>query len=346
MDTTASEDIANLTSVMPSYDTGAFGNCTDDVHELRKTYLPPIYSMIFFVGFLGNIMAICVYTFRMRPWKSSTIIMFNLACTDLLYLISLPFLIHYYANGEHWVFGDFLCKFIRFSFHFNLYSSILFLTCFSIFRYFAIVHPIRSVSVRKKSWAVVACAASWLISLVAVSPINFLITSKMQENRSICLDLTSSENVDVIRWYTWFLSALAFYLPLFTVTLCYTVIIYTLATGPHTQNPYKQKARKLAFLLLVVFYMCFLPFHVFRMARIELRLYPVSCEVENQLHTAYVISRPLAAVNTCGNLLLYAIISDNFQQAIQSLLRCKLSNLMQQTRSSSDFSIWNSKVVN
>ncbi|XP_053241262.1 2-oxoglutarate receptor 1-like [Podarcis raffonei] len=337
MDATAFENATNQTSALPSYAAVAVENCTDDVHGLRKSYLPPLYGMIFSVGFPGNIMAICVYTFKMRPWKSSTIIMFNLACTDLLYLSSLPFLIHYYANGEHWVFGDFMCKFIRFGFHFNLYSSILFLTCFSIFRYIAIVHPIQSFSVRKKAWAVAACVASWVISLLAMGPLNFLFTSTMEENKSLCLDLTSSENVDVIRWYNWFLTGLAFYLPLITVTLCYTVIIYTLATGPHTQNPYKQKARRLAFFLLVVFYVCFLPFHIFRVVRIELRLYRVSCDIENHIHAAYILSRPLAALNTCGNLLLYAIISDNFQQAVQSLLRCKLSHLMQQTGGSSDF---------
>uniref|UniRef100_A0A8D2L8K1 G-protein coupled receptors family 1 profile domain-containing protein n=2 Tax=Varanus komodoensis TaxID=61221 RepID=A0A8D2L8K1_VARKO len=337
MDTTVPEDTANSTHTLPTYDVSALENCTDNVHELRKTYLPAVYSTIFLVGFLGNVVAICVYIFKMRPWRSSTIIMFNLACTDLLYLSSLPFLIHYYANGEHWIFGDFLCKFIRFGFHFNLYSSIFFLTCFSIFRYFAIVHPIRSFCVRKKSWAVIACTVSWILSLVAVSPVNLLITSKMQENRSVCLDLSSSDNVDIIRLYAWILSALAFYLPLLTVTLCYAVIIYTLATGPHTQSPYKRKARKLAFLLLVVFYLCFLPFHVFRVVRLELRLYQLSCTVENHIHAAYVISRPLAAANTCCNLLLYALISDNFQQAIQSLLRCKLHHLIQQAASSGDF---------
>lgn len=335
MATAVSEEAANQTIMLARHDAFALGNCTDEVRELKKSYLPPVYGLIFLVSFPGNLIAIFVYTFKMRPWKSSTIIMFNLACTDLLYLASLPFLIHYYASGENWVFGDFMCKFIRFGFHFNLYSSILFLTCFSIFRYFAIVHPIRSLSVQKKAWAIVACLAAWVTSLVAVTPVNFLITSATQDNRSICLDLSSSENLDVLWWYTWLLTGLAFYVPLITVTLCYAVIIYTLATGPHTHNLHKKKARKLAYLFLVVFYVCFLPFHVFRVARIELRLHPISCNVENQIHVAYVISRPLAALNTCGNLLLYAIVSDKFQQAILSFLGCKL-DYIPKTRSNSD----------
>uniref|UniRef100_A0A8B9ZZK7 G-protein coupled receptors family 1 profile domain-containing protein n=2 Tax=Anas TaxID=8835 RepID=A0A8B9ZZK7_9AVES len=309
--------------------TGDFPNCTDVEATLKTLYLPIMYSIIFLVGFPGNVIAICVYSFKMRPWKSSTIIMMNLALTDLLYLTSLPFLIHYYASGEHWIFGEFMCKFIRFGFHFNLYSSILFLTCFSIFRYMVIVHPMKFFHVQRKRWTAVACAAIWMISLAAVIPVNFLISSKEEENRSLCLDLTSSENLGTIRWYNWLLTSLAFFLPLLTVTLCYAFIICTLATGLQARAGYKQKARRLAIVLLVVFYVCFLPFHVFRIARLELRFCMANCHVEKQIHAAYIISRPLAALNTCGNLLLYVVIGGAFQQAILSLSRCKWRKYIQ-----------------
>ncbi|XP_035412985.1 2-oxoglutarate receptor 1-like [Cygnus atratus] len=328
---TTGENIAIPTSWQPTK--GDFPNCTDVEASLKTLYLPIMYSIIFLVGFPGNVIAICVYSFKMRPWKSSTIIMLNLALTDLLYLTSLPFLIHYYASGEHWIFGEFMCKFIRFGFHFNLYSSILFLTCFSIFRYMVIVHPMKFFHVQRKRWTAVACAAIWMISLAAVSPVNFLISSKEEENRSLCLDLTSSENLGTIRWYNWLLTSLAFFLPLLTVTLCYVFIICTLATGLQAQTGYKQKARRLTIVLLVVFYVCFLPFHVFRIARLELRLCTTNCHVEKQIHAAYIISRPLAALNTCGNLLLYIMIGGAFQQAVLSLSRCKWSKYIQRPRS-------------
>lgn len=300
---------------------GYFPNCTDVEVSLKTLYLPVMYSLIFLVGFPGNVIAICVYSFKMRPWKSSTIIMLNLALTDLLYLTSLPFLIHYYASGEHWVFGGFLCKFIRFGFHFNLYSSILFLTCFSAFRYMVIVHPMKFFHVQRKRWTAVACAAIWVISLAAVSPINFLISSKEEQNRSLCLDFTSSENLGAIRWYNWLLTSLAFFLPLVTVTLCYALIICALATGPQTRASYKQKARRLAIVLLVVFYVCFLPFHVFQVIRIELRVRVASCNLKNTILFIFILTKPLAALNTFGNLLLYVVAGDSFQHAIFSLLK-------------------------
>ncbi|KAM9203381.1 2-oxoglutarate receptor 1-like [Mergus octosetaceus] len=328
---TTGENLASPTSWQLSI--GDFPNCTDVEATLKTLYLPIMYSIVFLVGFPGNVIAICVYSFKMRPWKSSTIIMMNLALTDLLYLTSLPFLIHYYASGEHWIFGEFMCKFIRFGFHFNLYSSILFLTCFSIFRYMVIVHPMKFFHVQRKRWTAVACTAIWMISLAAVIPVNFLISSKEEENRSLCLDLTSSENLGTIRWYNWLLTSLAFFLPLLTVTLCYAFIICTLATGLQARAGYKQKARRLAIVLLVVFYVCFLPFHVFRIARLELRFCMANCHVEKQIHAAYIISRPLAALNTCGNLLLYVVIGGAFQQAILSLSRCKWRKYIQRPES-------------
>lgn len=327
------DGLANA-SDFPDY-AAALGNCTDEKISLKMHYLPVIYSIIFLVGFPGNAVAISTYIFKMRPWRSSTIIMLNLACTDLLYLTSLPFLIHYYASGENWIFGEFMCKFIRFGFHFNLYSSILFLTCFSIFRYIVIIHPMSCFSIHKTRWTVVACAVVWIISLVAVMPMTFLITSTNMTNRSTCLDLTSSDDLSTIKWYNLILTATTFCLPLVIVTLCYTTIINTLTHGPQTQSCLKQKARRLTVLLLLVFYICFLPFHVLRVIRIESRLLSISCSIENHIHEAYIVSRPLAALNTFGNLLLYVVVSNNFQQAICSIVRCKESGDLEQAKKAS-----------
>uniref|UniRef100_A0A8C5NUX8 Oxoglutarate (alpha-ketoglutarate) receptor 1 n=1 Tax=Jaculus jaculus TaxID=51337 RepID=A0A8C5NUX8_JACJA len=316
-------------------DSAALGNCTDEQSSLKMHYLPIIYSIMFLVGFPGNALAISTYVFKMRPWKSSTIILLNLAWTDLLYLTSFPFLIHYYASGENWIFGDFMCKFIRFGFHFHLYNSILFLTCFSVFRYLVIIHPISCFSIQKTRWTVVACAGVWVISLVAVMPMTFLITSTTMTNRSACLDLTSSDDLMAIKWYNLILTATTFCLPLVIVTLCYTTIINTLSRGPQTHSCLKQKARRLIALLLFVFYVCFLPFHILRVIRIESRLLSISCTMKRLIHEAYIVSRPLAALNTFGDLLLYVVVSSNFRQAISSVVRCRRSGDLEQAKKAS-----------
>ncbi|NWV03292.1 OXGR1 protein, partial [Ptilonorhynchus violaceus] len=294
-------------------------SCKDEDFLQVKSYLTILYSLIFLVCFPGNIVTILVYFVKMRPWKSSTIIMLNLAITDLLYVVTLPFFIHYYANGDNWIFGDFMCKFIHFCFYLNMYSGIIFLSCFSVFRFLVVVHPIKCLFLRKRRWVVVTCAVVWMICLVALSPLAILIVPSHRQNRTICPDLATAEDLNTTRWYNWILTVFAFFLPLLTVTLCYMLIICTLATGPHTRACYKQKAHRLAVVLLVVFYVCFLPFHVCQEIHLELRLQPVSCRLKKMILFMFVVTKPLAALNAFGNLLLYVALGDNFQQAILSL---------------------------
>ncbi|NXL95202.1 OXGR1 protein, partial [Alectura lathami] len=294
-------------------------SCKDEDFLQVKSYLSSIYSLIFLVCFPGNIVTIFMYLVKMRPWKSSTIFMLNLSITDLLYVATLPFFIHYSANGNNWIFGNFMCKFIHFGFNFNMYSGIIFLSCFSIFRFLVVVHPIRCFFIQKKRWAVVTCMVVWIVSLAVISPLAILITTKRTHNRTTCPDLSFVEELNITRWYSWLLTIFGFVFPLLTVTLCYVLIIYTLANGPHTRTFYKQKARRLVVVLLVVFYVCFLPFHVFQGIRIELRMRAASCYIKNTILFMYILTKPLAALNTFGNLLLYVVAGDNFQQAILSL---------------------------
>ncbi|MEE6470871.1 hypothetical protein FKM82_009091 [Ascaphus truei] len=298
-------------------------NCTDVQIDyfLKVYYLPTMYSIIFIVGFPGNIIAISVYVLKMRPWRTSIIILLNIAITDLLHLGSLPFLVFNYANQERWTLGDFICKIIRIVFHFNLYGNILFLTCFSIFRYFVIVYPLKFHSIHKRRWAVIACAAVWVIALIEVLPMAFLMTEI--KDTVACMDFAVSVDTYNLRWYNAFLTTLGFAMPLVVVTLCYTSINCSLANGPYTNDTYKKKARRLVVILLVVFYACFLPLHVLRALRIETRINPVDCKYEKHIDATYTASRPLASLNTFGNLLLYVAVGGNFQEAIQSVYKCK-----------------------
>ncbi|XP_077340736.1 2-oxoglutarate receptor 1 [Lithobates pipiens] len=296
-------------------------NCTSvTVDSIIKVYfLPTMYSIIFIVGFPGNIISISVYVLKMRPWRTSIIILLNLAITDLMHLSSLPFLVYNYVNQEHWTLGDFTCKLIRIVFHFNLYGSILFLTCFSIFRYIVIVHPMKFHSIHKRRWAVIACAAVWVIALIEVLPM--VIFMRDIQDTVACMDFAVSLERYNVRWYNACLTTIGFALPLLVVTLCYTCINCSLANGPYTEDAQKKKARRLVVILLIVFYVCFFPLHIFRAIRIETRLHLVNCVYEKHIHAIYLASRPIASLNTFGNLLLYVLVGGNFQQAVQSIYK-------------------------
>ncbi|KAM4620422.1 P2Y purinoceptor 3 [Polymixia lowei] len=106
-----------------------------------------------------------------RRWNTSLIYMMNLATTDLMYGLSLPFLVASYVLRDRWVFGDFMCRLVRFLFYFNLYCSIFFLTCISVHRYLGICHPMRTITLESKRAVKGTCTLVWLVVFILTCPI-------------------------------------------------------------------------------------------------------------------------------------------------------------------------------
>ncbi|XP_076839409.1 2-oxoglutarate receptor 1a.1 isoform X2 [Brachyhypopomus gauderio] len=309
--------------VSSAFGNGPSGNCTDVDSLMMHYYLPVMYSAIFAVGVPGNVTSLLVYLTKVRPWKSSSIIMVNLATTDLLYVLSMPFLAYYYAQADSWTMGEFMCRFVRFGFYFNLYGSILFLTCLAVFRYVAVVHPLQVQRAKQKRWGLLACALAWMLAAAQVVPMFHLIYTVQQDNVTYCLDLASNDPQQ-IWWYTWMLTVLGFLLPLLVVCACYACIVKRLTTGPHTERRSHVRARRLISLVIVCFVVCFFPYHVLRALRIHTRRTPnCSCMMVRGVHAAYVVTRPVAALNSVFNLGLYTLAGGRFRQALKSLL-CKV----------------------
>ncbi|XP_062303390.1 2-oxoglutarate receptor 1-like [Osmerus eperlanus] len=298
-------------------------NCTNVDRLTKRYYLPVMYTLIFIVGLVGNLLAISTYLVKLRPWTSSSIIMVNLAVTDLLYVLSMPFLVYYYTNGDSWTLGDFMCRFVRFGFHFNLYGSILFLTCLAVFRYMVVKYPLRTPQIQQKRWSILACALVWVIAAAEVIPMLTMISLVETNNKTYCLDFASNDPA-VLWWYGWLLTVMGFLLPLVVVCVCCAGIFRELAKGPYTQNPRRARARRTNVVILAVFVVCFLPYHVLRVLRVDTRRKPETpCMLERGVHAAYILSRPLAGLNTFFNLALYTLAGDKFQQAFQSMFKLK-----------------------
>lgn len=147
-------------------------SCSID-ESYKYVILPLCYSLTFLLSLVLN-STVLLRSYRCksgRQWNTSLIYMVNLASTDLMYSFSLPFLVASYVMRDHWVFGDFMCRLVRFLFYFNLYCSIFFLTCISVHRYMGICHPIRTITLESKRAVRGICAAVWVVVFILTCPI-------------------------------------------------------------------------------------------------------------------------------------------------------------------------------
>lgn len=291
-------------------------NCTNVDALMKRYYLPVAYTVIFVVGLVGNMTSLGIYLTKLRPLNSSSIIMVNLAVTDLLYVLTLPFLVYYYSNGDIWTLGDVMCRFVRFGFYVNLYGSILSLTCLAVFRCVVVTKPLLAARVQQSVWGLIACSVVWIIAIAEITPMLTMISLGVQNNKTYCLDFASATTqVNKLRFYSLILAVLGFLVPLIVVFLCCLCIVKKLANGPNNNCPRRKKARYTTMLILVVFVLCFLPYHVLRVWRIETRMTNVSCMTSHAVHAAYILSRPLAGFNTFFNLAFYTLSGDKFRRA-------------------------------
>ncbi|KAM9319787.1 P2Y purinoceptor 2-like [Gastrophryne carolinensis] len=285
--------------------------------DFKYVLLPVSYGIVFCVGLILNILALYIFLFRIKPWNASTTYMFNLAISDMLYVISLPLLIYYYSKGDDWPFGMALCKIVKFLFYTNMYCSIFFLLCISIHRFLGICYPMKSMGWLKVRNARIICVVVWVVIISFQSPILYFVTTSSNGDNTICHDTSRVDLFDDFVTYSSVNLVLLFCIPFVTIIICYSLMTRTLmqpsAASSDTSNS-KKKSIKMIIIVLTVFIICFLPFHINRTLYYYFRKLDLECHVLNAINMAYKVTRPLASANSCLDPILYFLAGQTIRR--------------------------------
>ncbi|MEQ2308741.1 P2Y purinoceptor 4 [Ameca splendens] len=301
--------------------TSVFNSSCRFNEEFKYILLPVSYSLVFVIGFILNALALWMFI-KMRPWNPSTVYMFHLALSDFLYVLSLPTLIYYYANRSHWPFGLAACKIIRFLFYANLYCSILFLTCISVHRYLGICHPIKVLTMVKPRHAHLVCGSVWCVVTVCLVPNLIFVTISRRDNDTLCHDTTHQDAFEQYVDYSSVVMVLLFGIPFIVILVCYCLMARTLCqprrglSSSQQATGSRRKSIKLIIVVLVVFAVSFVPFHITRTLYYTSRVLKLNCKFLNIVNFTYKITRPLASVNSCIDPILYFLAGDHYRSKL------------------------------
>ncbi|XP_044521919.1 P2Y purinoceptor 2 [Gracilinanus agilis] len=310
-----SETILWNQSVNDSLDINPLGYKCKFNEGFKYVLLPVSYGVVCVLGLCLNALALYIFLCRIKTWNSTTTFMFNLAISDTLYVVSLPLLIYYYAHGDHWPFSTALCKVVRFLFYTNLYGSILFLLCISIHRFLGICYPLQSLQWGQVRYARQVAAVVWIVVIGCQSPVLYFVTTSDRADLVTCHDTSSPDLFDSFVAYSSAILVLLFALPFLVILVCYTLMVRQLlrpTTGQARLPRSKRKSLRMIALVLVVFALCFLPFHVTRTLYYTFRYLDVGCTSLNAINIAYKVTRPLASANSCLDPVLYFLAGQRF----------------------------------
>lgn len=283
--------------------------------EFKYILLPVSYGIVFVVGLCLNLLALYVFIFRIKTWNAATTYMFNLAMSDTLYVVSLPLLVYYYAMADNWPFGVGLCKIVRFLFYTNLYGSILFLLCLSIHRFLGICFPLKSLEWGQVRYARWVSGIVWVVVIACQAPVLYFVTTSPRCDSITCHDTSAKDLFGEFVIYSTVMLVLMFCIPFLIIIVCYCMMARKLLKPIHgttRMSPSKKKSVKMIIIVLVVFIVCFLPFHITRTLYYYFRTCDLSCETLNAINLAYKITRPLASTNSCLDPILYFMSGQKF----------------------------------
>ncbi|XP_028262147.1 P2Y purinoceptor 1-like [Parambassis ranga] len=287
--------------------------------NFTHAFLPPVFVTVFVVGTISNIWGLrSVYT----SWNNIgniNIFMFNLGVADLLYLFTLPFLVYYYARQSEWLFGQPFCKVTRFCFNLNLYGSIGFLTCISIYRYLGIVHPMKVMGKITSRHSLTISALVWILVIIQIIPDMFF-DKNDDRLRNACFDTTSGNLTADYLPYSIGWAVTGFALPLVIILVCYGHVMVVLARKANVNPILKQRCLRLVVILVILFSICFIPYHVFRNLNLATRILKrdgICHHIFNDIYIAHQVGRGLACLNSAINPLIYIVGNDDFLLKLQ-----------------------------
>ncbi|XP_038179333.1 C-C chemokine receptor type 1 [Arvicola amphibius] len=289
------------------------------VRAFGAGFLPPLYSLVFIIGVIGNILVILVLMQYRRLRSMTSIYLFNLAISDLVFLSTLPFWIDYKLKGN-WVFGDAMCKLLSGFYYLGLYSEIFFIILLTIDRYLAIVHAVFALRARTVVFGITTSIITWALAILASIPGLYFYKTQWEFTHHTCSPHYPFESLKQWKQFQALkLNLLGLILPLSVMIICYTGIISILLRRPSEK---KVKAVRLIFVITLLFFLLWTPYNltVFVSAFQDV-LFTNQCEQSKQLDLAIQVTEVIAYTHCCVNPVIYVFVGERFRKYLRQLFQ-------------------------
>ncbi|XP_062396224.1 hydroxycarboxylic acid receptor 3-like [Sardina pilchardus] len=293
-----------------------------DKGQVLVQVLPPILILEFVFGVMGNGLALWIF-YHMRPWRSSTVFLFNLALADFLLNVALPMRAGYYLSGIDWKLGDPLCRVSLFMLAMNRGGSILFLTAVAVDRYLRVAYPHHALNSMTVARAACAAALLWVVTIAL--NVSILAESKLKvtnDTTTKCESFGDENKYHNVVFFVIFLISLSI------IIFCTTHTYAQLRRRRMDRNARIRRIMRSLTLVTVMFTVCFLPCNITRLLIWLRNAQSTDYESVESLEMAFYITISLTYLNSMLDPALYYFSSPPFQKTLNEMV----TNLTQRRR--------------
>ncbi|XP_060945087.1 G-protein coupled receptor 183 [Limanda limanda] len=317
----------NITQISASDSLNQSG-CDVFVYQRAAVVLFPIfYSVVFLISVCGNSLVLYVICQRKHKFNSTSIYLVNLALSDTLFTLALPGRITYYIRHFDWPFGDFLCRLTTLLFFANTYAGIGFMTCISLDRYLAMVHPHQLQCLRSARVVRRVCCLVWALVSLQTVPLMFRSMLREHQGRRTCMEYFTFEGSSSTPYLLLLACAVSFCCPLAIILGCYAKIKLKLraaarqstVTGRSRRN---HRANTIILVILLTFITCFSPYHLNVMQFMSRKInHQPSCEELRAFKISLQMTVSLMNLNCCLDPVIYFFAIKTYKKRVMSLFK-------------------------
>ncbi|XP_062389408.1 G-protein coupled receptor 183 [Sardina pilchardus] len=297
--------------------------------EVAHIIFPIFYTIVFFISLLGNSLVLLITCQRQQKVNATSIYLMNLAVSDALFTLALPGRITYYVRKFDWPFGDVLCRVTAVLFYSNTYAGIAFMTCISLDRYLAMVHPHRAQGLRKVQTARRVSCLVWTIVILETAPFLFRTMVQESQGRRTCMEYFNLQASPALPYALLAACTVGFGFPLGLILFCYTRIRLKLS---RSSNPVVERsgrsgrAKSIILVILATFLVCFSPYHITIMQfMVRNLLAEPTCDDLKGFKMALQVTVSLMNLNCCLDPLIYFFAIKTYKRRVVSFFKLRLS---------------------
>uniref|UniRef100_A0A8C2XDI3 Leukotriene B4 receptor 2a n=1 Tax=Cyclopterus lumpus TaxID=8103 RepID=A0A8C2XDI3_CYCLU len=257
-----------------------------------------ILSLVFLLGFPGNLFIIWSVLARARRHSVTTLLILNLAIADGSLMALTPFFVVYLVM-KRWVFGNVMCKLLFYLCLVNMYASIQLIMLMSIYRLVAVLWPQRVTVITGRKAVLRGLAVLWVLVMVASVPA-MIFRNENREGHALVCEAAHQERSHVVLQYTLEL-VLGFLVPYAVIVVSYICILRRLR-----QTKFRRRIRSEKLILAIVLTFClfWLPYHVINMVQVRPVLLSTG-RLNTIWHKSRAVTSSIAFISSCANPVLY-----------------------------------------
>lgn len=253
----------------------------------------------------------------------------NLVAADLLMTLSLPVVAADKLPGAPAGLRAFDCRFASVVFYSCMYTSIILMGLISLDRFFKVVRPGGKLLGQSVAFSVVASSSVWVM-LFGGTVLPTMILTNQDPKKNItgdfCLSLKSPAgltlhkgvivSMDIIFWIVTVLIVFCY--------VCITVtVLQSFRNSGSNNSEGKNKTKLRVFLILLVFFVCFVPFQALRIPVTADKIHGKNNCTQTWLLVLHDFFRFLSASNACLDPFLYIFLCKEFRDKLVDLMNAR-----------------------